>query len=386
VTVAATLTLYVARRFAGACFAMLTGLTLLVALFDFIELLRRAATRPDAGFALVAQIAGLRLPFVAMQLLPFAVLLGGLLAFWRLSRSSELVVARAAGVSAWNFLSGPVTVALLFGLLGTLGVSPLSSTMLARAERLDHAYLRNASGLTALAGGRLWLRQADRGLEGGGQAILSGRPVSERRGSALPPAAAATPAAPAAGFAMADVSLWRLSANDRPLARIEAPRGRLLPGQWVLEDAVVFNADRSAGPRQAVLFPTELTPDRIENSFASPDTLSFWALPGFIEVLEAAGFSAVRHRLHFQSLLSLPVLSASMALLAAGFSMRSSRRGGVARMIAAGIAAGFALFVLDRVTGEFGEAGTLPVVLAAWAPTVAGLLIALALLLHLEEG
>ncbi len=375
VTVAATLTLYVARRFAAACLAMLAGLTLLVALFDFIELLRRAATRPDAGFALVAQIAGLRLPFVAMQLLPFAVLLGGLLAFWRLSRSSELVVARAAGVSAWGFLSGPVLVALSFGLLGSLGVSPLSSAMLARAERLDHAYLRSASGLTALAGGRLWLRQADRGLEPGGQAILSGRPVSERR-----------PTAAAAAFAMTDVSLWRLSANDRPLARVEAPRARLLPGQWVLEDAMVFNADRSAGPRQAILFPTELTPDRIENSFASPDTLSFWALPGFIEVLEAAGFSAVRHRLHFQALLSLPVLAAAMALLAAGFSMRSARRGGVARMLAAGIAAGFALFVLDRIAGEFGEAGTLPVGLAAWAPTMAGLLIALALLLHLEEG
>jgi lipopolysaccharide export system permease protein len=376
VTLAATLTFYVARRFAGACVAMLAGLTLLVALFDFIELLRRAATRPDAGFALVAQIAGLRLPFVAMQLLPFAVLLGGLLAFWRLSRSSELVVARAAGVSAWGFLSGPVLVALVLGLVGTIGVSPLSSSMLARAERLDHAYLRNASGLTALAGGRLWLRQADRGLDPGGLAILSGRPVSDRRAGS----------AAAGGFAMTDVSLWRLGANDRPLARVEAPRARLPPGQWVLEDAVAFNADRSAGPRQAVLFPTELTPDRIENSFASPDTLSFWALPGFIEVLEAAGFSAVRHRLHFQSLLALPLLAAAMALLAAGFSMRSSRRGGVARMLAYGIAAGFALFVLDRITGEFGEAGTLPVTLAAWAPTVAGLLLALALLLHLEDG
>lgn len=377
-TVAATLTFYVARRFAGACLAMLAGLTLLVALFDFIELLRRAATRPDAGFALVAQIAGLRLPFVAMQILPFAILLGGLLAFWRLSRSSELVVARAAGVSAWGFLSGPVAVALAVGLLGTLCISPLSSTMLARAERLDHAYLRNASGLTALAGGRLWLRQADRGLEPGGQAILSGRPVSDR---GRPDAAAA-----GSGFTMTDVSLWRLSDNDRPLARVEAPRARLLPGQWVLEDAVAFNADRSASPRQAMLFPTELTPDRIENSFASPDTLSFWALPGFIEVLEAAGFSAVRHRLHFQSLMALPVLASAMALLSAGFSMRSSRRGGVARMLAAGIAAGFALFVLDRITGEFGEAGTLPVALAAWAPTVAGLLLALALLLHLEDG
>ncbi|WP_135467823.1 LPS export ABC transporter permease LptG [Crenalkalicoccus roseus] len=373
-TLAPTLSRYVARRFLAATAAMLLGLTLLVSLFDFIELLRRAATRPEAGFALVAQIAGLRLPFVALQILPFAILLGGILAFWRLSRSSELVVARAAGISAWGFLSGPVLVALAFGVLGTVAISPLSSAMLARAERLDYAYLRTSAGLSALAGGRLWLRQADRGLEPGGVAILSGRPVS---GSGLPPQQE---------FVLAEVSLWRLSASDRPLARIEAPRARLLPGRWVLEDAVVFGPDRVPSPPAAIAFPTELTPDRIETSFASPDTLSFWALPGFIRVLEQAGFSAVRHRMHFQGLLALPVLAVGMALLAAGFSMRQARRGGVAQMIGAGVAAGFALFVLDKITGEFGEAGTLPVALAAWAPTLAGLLLALTLLLHLEDG
>ncbi len=373
-TFAATLTLYVGRRFLWACLAMLAGLTLLVALFDFIELLRRAATRTEANFGVVAEIAGLRLPFVALQIMPFAILLGGILAFWRLTRSSELIVARAAGISAWGFLSGPVVVALAAGILAITVVSPLSSTMLARAERLDAVYLRSGTGITALAGGRLWLRQADRGLEPQGVAILSGRPVANRGVNAL------------AQFVMTDVSLWRLSANDRPLERIEAPRARLLPGRWMLEDAVTFGADRSAGPRQNLSFPTELTPDRIENSFATPDTLSFWALPGFIAVLESAGFSAVRHRLHFQSLLSLPVLAAAMALLAAGFSMRQSRRGGVAQMIGAGVAAGFALFVVDKITNEFGEAGTLPVALAAWAPTLAGLLLALTLLLHLEDG
>ncbi|MFM7692299.1 MAG: LptF/LptG family permease, partial [Alphaproteobacteria bacterium] len=62
---------------------------MLVALFDLIELLRRAATRPEANFALVSQIAALRIPYVAMQILPFAVLLGGIIAFWRLTRFSE---------------------------------------------------------------------------------------------------------------------------------------------------------------------------------------------------------------------------------------------------------------------------------------------------------
>jgi lipopolysaccharide export system permease protein len=35
---------------------------------------------------------------------------------------------------------------------------------------------------------------------------------------------------------------------------------------------------------------------------------------------------------------------------------------------------------------EFGQSGALPVVLAAWAPAGAGLMLAVALLLHLEDG
>lgn len=375
-TIAVTLSTYVARRFAGMTLAMLGALTGLVSLFDLIELLRRAATRPEATFALVAQIAALRVPFVALQIMPFALLLGGITAFWRLTRSSELIVARAAGISALGFLAGPVAVAVGLGVLGTVGISPLSSALLARAERLDSIYLRNTGGITALAGGRLWLRQADRGLDERGVAIISGRPIATRRSTAVA----------YVGFQLDEVSVWRLSADDRPLQRIEAPTARLTPGRWVLENAVTFGPERLPSAPHRIELPTELTPERIEDSFASPDTLGFWSLPGFIAVLEQAGFSAVRHRLHFHSLMALPLLSGAMALLAAGFSMRPTRRGGVVQMLGAGVAAGFALFVLDRITGEFGEAGTLPVVLAAWAPASAGMMLALALLLHLEDG
>jgi lipopolysaccharide export system permease protein len=373
-TLPITLMRYVARRFAAMALLMVLSLSALVALFDLIELLRRAATRPEANFALVAQIAALRVPYVAMQILPFAVLLGGIIAFWRLTRFSELVVARAAGISAWGFLAGPVLVALLLGLGASTALSPLSSAMLARAERLDQLYLRNVGGITALAGGRLWLRQADEGLQAQGVAIISGRPMATRE------------LRPGEALRLSEVTIWRLSADDRPLARIEAASALLQPGRWRFEGAMVFGAERVAGVPQNLDFPTELTPERIENSFATPDTLSLWALPEFIKILEDAGFSAIRHRLHFQSLLALPLLAIAMALLAAGFSMRSARRGGVARMIAGGISAGFALFVLDKITGEFGEAGTLPVVLAAWAPAGAGFLLAAALLLHLEDG
>ena len=367
---AITLSLYIARQFSLAVLSMLAALAGLVALFDFIELLRRAATKPEATFGLVLQIAALRLPFVTMQILPFAVLLGGIVAFWRLTRSSELIVARASGVSAWGFLAAPVACAILLGLIATGLISPLSSAMLSRAEVLDNTYLRTSGGATALAGGQLWLRQADRDLDPQGVLILHGRSVTLKDDALV-----------AQG-----VSVFRLDSQDKLLVRIESSTATLGQGQWELTEARMIKPDKLPDAVGTMTLPTTLTVGRVQESFASPDTLSVWTLPGFIGLLERSGFSAIRHRLHLQELLALPLLAGTMALVAAGFSMRATRRGGVAQMIGSGVAAGFALFVVSKVTAEFGQSGALPVELAAWAPAGAGLMLAVSLLLHLEDG
>ena len=66
--------------------------------------------------------------------------------------------------------------------------------------------------------------------------------------------------------------------------------------------------------------------------------------------------------------------------------MRPARRGGVARMLGSGVAAGFVLFMISKMAEEFGQSGALPVMLAAWVPAAAGLMLAVALLLHMEDG
>jgi len=369
-TAAVTLSVYIARQFLLSALGMLAALTGLVSLFDFIELLRRAASHPEATFGLTAEIEALRLPFLLLQVLPFAVLLGGMLSFWRLTRSSELIVARAAGVSAWEFLTAPVFCALMLGVLATAAITPVSSAMFARAETLAGRYLSTGGGPLELAGGQLWLRQADRGLAPHGVAIIHAHDVSVRRNVLLAKA----------------VTVFRLDGADRLLSRVEANRAVLDKGNWVLEDARTVHPDALPQTSGRIELPTDLTVDRVQESFASPDTLSVWQLPGFIQLLNHSGFSSVRHRLHFEALLALPLLCATMALVAAGFSMRPARRGGVARMIGSGVAAGFALFMISKLAEEFGQSGAMPVMLAAWAPAAAGLMLAVALLLHMEDG
>jgi lipopolysaccharide export system permease protein len=370
VTLTVTLSRYIARQFVIAVTAAWVALSGLVAMFDFIELLRRSASKPDATFALIAQIAGLRIPFIMIQILPFAVLLGGLLCFWRLTRTSELIVARAAGVSAWEFLTVPTLCAFFLGVGTTAALSPLSSAMLARAEALETAYIRTGGGPLALNGGQLWLRQSDRELFPKGVAIIHASAVT-LHGKQL---------------STGPVSVFRLDDADHLLTRIEATSAALGDGHWTFGNARTIHPDQLPDAPSEVRLATDLTVTRVQDSFASPDTLSVWVLPDFIALLDRSGFSSVRHRLHFHALLALPLLSATMALVAAGFSMRPARRGGVAKMIGGGVSVGFALFVISKVAEEFGQSGALPVVLAAWAPAAAGLMLALALLLHTEDG
>src|SRR3546814_15712517 len=88
----------------------------------------------------VGEVALLRLPSLIQTVLPICVLFGAIAAFWRLTRSRELVVARASGVSVWQFLAPALAMALLVGIFQVALIGPAASQLLAKAERLAHAH------------------------------------------------------------------------------------------------------------------------------------------------------------------------------------------------------------------------------------------------------
>src|SRR5437899_10735463 len=130
-------------------------------LLDYLELIRRGATRPEATLGLLLEMAALKLPHMAQEVLPFGILFGTMLAFWRLTRSNELVVARAAGVSVWQFLMPAELFALVIGVVAVTVFNPIASTMEARFEKLDNRILRQAADPMTLSQRGLWLRQSD---------------------------------------------------------------------------------------------------------------------------------------------------------------------------------------------------------------------------------
>ncbi len=361
-----TLTLYIGRSFLASFFAVFVVFLCIIYLMDTVELLRRASSHENVGLGLVFQMGLMKLPFMGQQIFPFAVLFGGMAAFWRLTRSSELVVTRAAGVSAWQFLLPVLVVALILGLVKISAFNPLASAMLAKYDRLNATHLKGQSNFLAVSENGLWLRQAS----GKNQSVIHAPKITIVNNE----------------ISLSAVSIFVYEGADKFVSRIDAKTGELEDGFWHLRDAWINISDKPPKFVKEHWVETDITLNNIHESFSPPETMSFWDLPDFIENLERSGFSALRHRLYWHSLLSAPLLLCAMVLIAATFTLRQSRRGSATFVIIGGVLTGFLLFFFSDVIFALGLRESIPVVLAAWTPSGISTLLGLAMVFHLEDG
>ena len=154
--------------------------------------------------------------------------------------------------------------------------------------------------------------------------------------------------------------------------------------RWNLEGS--RNPEQTAEISETLSLPSNLTRDQIRDSFGTPSAIPIWELPAFIDRLESAGFSARQHRVWLHMELALPVMLSAMVLIGAGFTMRHTRFGRTGMMVLLAILTGFATFFVRNFAQILGENGQIPIMLAAWAPPLAAILMTLGLLLHLEDG
>ncbi len=359
-----TLSRYLGRQYAFwlvNAFAALMGVALL---FDIVEMMRRATGKSDATLAIIMQMSLFKLPHLAETILPFTILFGAMIAFWRLARANEIVVARASGVSVWQFLLPALLVTFAVGLFQIAIFNPFAAITLAKFENLESKYLKRSTSMLAISNNGLWLRQAD----AGGQAVIHALRVSPGK------------------MQLHDVIVFMFEESDRFAGRIDAETASLKLGYWDIRNGWISMPNHPARKIEHYELPSDLTLSKIQESFASPETMSFWDLPAFIADLESAGFSGHRHRLYLYSLYALPVLLCAMVLVAAAFTLRVNRRSAAFYAIGGGIVFSFALYIMGDVVHALGLSTNVPTRLAAWTPAGVTLMVGVAMLLHFEDG
>jgi lipopolysaccharide export system permease protein len=358
---------YVLARTLGGVGAALAVISSVILLIQFVDLSRTIGVRADVSAADIFGLTLLKSPAVIEILLPFVFLFGGIGAFVGLNRRSELVAMRAAGVSAWRFISPAALAAFIAGVIAVVALNPISAALSARFEADRAKIMANYLGDIPKD---IWLRQGDEHT----QMVIHATSRDTVQGEVR----------------LRGVSLFIYQKNKAGQPefkrRLEAGEAVLRPGFWQLRDVREATAGESSVRSDSLSIRSSLDSEAAVERFASPTAIAFWRLPAAIKLTEDSGFSASGYRLRFQQLLATPVMFAAMAVLAAAFSLRLVRLGGLAGLAGAGVALGFVVFFFNQFSGALGRADIIPLFAAAWAPAAVALLSGLTLLCYTEDG
>jgi lipopolysaccharide export system permease protein len=359
-----TLGRYFAGRFVVSAVGVFASIFILLVLVDYIEMVRKTSGLVSASAVTVAQTSLYRVPQLLEKMMPFCVLIGAMTCYLALSRRLELVVARAAGVSAWQFIAPALASSILLGVLATVAYNPMSANLRELSKRMEAELFGSAPGGGIQDASGFWLNQ----INSDGQWIINAARSEQQ------------------GVRLTGLTVFRFDPDFQFKERIEAREATLDEGRWLFKSARRYTLDSPPVDQDNFSIATTLTPAQVRNSFSTPETVSFWQLPTYIRSSESSGFATAGYRLQYHKLIAQPFLLAAMVLLAASVSLRFFRFGGVQKMVLSGVGAGFLLYVLSKVTEDLSKAELMHPIASAWLPVCVGGLAGFLALLYQEDG
>lgn len=356
-----TLFRYFLQVYLGNFARVIIGLSVVVLMIDMVELAQRTSAVLNFTMLDMAMLAALRAPSFLQTIVPFVVLFAAMMTLLALNKRQELVITRASGMSAWQFIAPLCAGSLFIGIFTVLAFNPLATAGLAQSEDVQIRL-----GIKAPKGSNIvpWFRQ----LNDDGALIIGAEQVAS------------------GGTLLGRPSLFFFDANNNPVKRVDAESGALTDGNWVLKNARVYENGNQG--EVVAEFKTRATIDvnMLGQALTPPETISFMKLPESMESARAFGFPVAPYAMRWHALIALPALLVAMTLIAATVSLRFARFGHSSSAILGGVLAGFLLYVTTALAEALGGAAVVAAGLAAWLPVVAASFFGVTFLLHREDG
>lgn len=355
-----TLARYLSRQFLVRSLAVLVALTALLQLLDLLDAASRVLERGGA-LGDLGTYALLRLPSIVERLVPLAVLVGSLTTLYGLVQNNEIVAMRSAGLTPYQLLATLMPAAVAIAVFHLI----LSDQIAPRAERAFLTWWAETEPPTdddlPLAEKKLWLRV--------GNTIVAAERVLER------------------GARLEQVSLYPRDDQGRVTERIRAAAAVYGDGNWTLLDGTrldLTRGDFKAEPFARAPWPVRLHPANVVEVLQPTENIPLLRLRSILRGDWAGRQSPAYYETRLHETYAGPLATLIMVLLAAPVAHGMRRSGAVGGSMALGIGIGLTYLLADGMLAALGEAGAMPAVIAAWAPTVFFAAVGGAILVHVE--
>lgn len=316
---------YIVREVLMASLLALLALTGLFSFFDFVSELSDAHSATYTPLIATLFVA-MNIPGRLYELMPLAVLIGGLFAWNRLSLASEFSVMRSAGLATSRLVVWMLLLGLLIGSVTLLFGEYVTPVAERAAQQLK---VRATSGIVAQEfPSGLWAKD--------GRTFIN---IRELRPDA----------------SLVDVRLYEFDAafNLKSMRRAESAKWQ--DGQWMLHQVtqtLIEANGTSTASQPDHPWVSEVTPDLLAVLMVLPERMAMSALYAYIQHLDENLQDSRRYRIAFWGKLSYPMTAPVMLVLALVFAFHPPRHGGTGGRLLAGILLGLGYHLSSRLAGQ----------------------------------
>lgn len=329
--------------------ASLMVLVVLLAIAGFVEFVGQLDTVGEGNFTIAQALifSVLRLPLLAVQMVPVAALIGALLGLGQLASQSELTVMRAAGVSKWQ-LARAVAVSGLVMMLTTAVVGEFLAPPLDQFARSYRNSMKRGGGELPSGEGSVWVRD--------GSTFLNVERITGE-------------------LDLGRVYLYEFD-DDRKLKSVSyALNGGLdKSDRWLLDNFVVTEFDSegaSVASEDLSVQRYNIDAELLGVSVVRPTSMSLRGLTTYVRYLRNNELTPAAYQAEYWSRISTMLAIVLMPMLAIGFVFGSLRSAGNGARMLVGVMIGLGWFLATRLLSNTGQLFDLNVVLTAWMPAMA---------------
>ena len=360
-----TLDLYLLRKFTKNFFMFSLIFLSIIFLVEFVELLRRTSENPDIQSTYyVLYLSILKLSGSIVYIIPLIIFVTTMYTCWWLNRNKEIVIIQNIGLNSFRILYPFIFFTILFSLLYLFFLNPFLSQGTNQYQKIEQQFFHGKLSQSTINKSGVWLRQGSKENK-----------IVIRAANYLPK------------FSLfKDVTFYIFTKKNTFIERIDTKKAKLEKNYWHMSNVTINRPNKKVANIEEYTLSTNLSINKIEDSFLEPQSISIWKLPSFIELLEQSGFSSTKHKIYLHKNYFFPLFLIGLVLLGGAFTLKFVKsKKESAYLILFSSVLGFFIYVLSEYIYSLGAADKIPSLLASLSPAIITNMMAIYFIFHFDN-
>ena len=302
----------------------------------------------DIGIYIPVLLTSMKVPTLLHNMLPFIILISGILFFLKIKKIDEITAMKVSGMSNLSVILVPSIVSIILGIFFITLINPITAVSLKKYEMIKGKYERDKDYLAAITKNGIWIREKDSNKNNIIRASSLKNDNLER------------------------LTIYQFDKDNNFIKRIESDYAEISSQDWKLKNIKIIDNDGNILSQDinTISYVSIYDLNKIKSLYSNLDTISFWKIGNEIKLLEERGYSTRQIETKLQRSLAFPFFLFAMVLLSGVFTLGTNIKENNLFYVFFAIITCVIVYFFNDFSAALGETEKLAIEVAVWMPII----------------